>query len=361
MANFIKISKPKLTTDQLITRITGWISGIIVLGLAIWGISSLWTLNHYEFTDDAQVQEYVNPVISRAGGFITNVRFEENQNVKKGDTLITIDQREYVYQAAQTQAAIHKAEAELKVLQSQILTAKKNAEVAKTQIAASNAKIWKQQLDYDRYQKLVLDEAATEQRLEDIKATLDVYKSENASAQENYIAATSKVNDIEAQRAVINAEIERLSALLGRNNLDVDYTVIVAPYNGRMGKRAIEPGQMINVGEVLAYIVNDETDKWVVANFKETQVAKMKIGNKAKIKVDAYPDKEFQGTIISLSPATGSSFSLLPPDNATGNYVKIVQRIPVRIRVDGERKDIDMLKVGMNANVYVLKNQSDSK
>src|SRR5690606_13855934 len=106
------------------------------------------------------------------------------------------------------------------------------------------------------------------------------------------------------------------------------------------------------VGQPLAFIVNDETDKWIVANYKETQIADMQIGDTVKIIADAFPDREFRGTIISLSPATGSSFSLLPPDNSTGNYVKIVQRVPVRIRVDGKRKEIDLLKVGMNVNVY---------
>ena len=110
-------------------------------------------------------------------------------------------------------------------------------------------------------------------------------------------------------------------------------------------------------GVSLTISVNDETDKWIVANYKETQIADMQIGDTVKIIADAFPDREFRGTIISLSPATGSSFSLLPPDNSTGNYVKIVQRVPVRIRVDGKRKEIDLLKVGMNVNVYTPKQQ----
>jgi membrane fusion protein (multidrug efflux system) len=124
-----------------------------------------------------------------------------------------------------------------------------------------------------------------------------------------------------------------------------------------MGRRTVETGQLINAGETLAFIVNNDTDKWVVANFKETQVAHMRIGDSVKLIADAYPDQPFKGTIISFSPATGSRFSLLPPDNATGNYVKIVQRIPVRIRIDGNRKELDMLKAGMNVNVYVPKKQ----
>lgn len=351
------MKKKYSVTDRLITRITGWIAGVIVIALATWGIYTLWGYYTYEQTNDAQVQEYINPVISRAGGFIIAVRFEENQHVKKGDTLLIIDNREYVLQQEQTEAAIQRSEAQLHVLESNIHTLQKSAASSQAQITATNAKVWEKQLDYDRYKQLYNEESATEQQLEHIQATLDVNKSDYLSAKENYDAATSRIEDIRAEKAVVLAEITRLKALLNRHKLDVSYTVITASYDGRMGRRTVEVGQMIDAGETLAYIVNNETDKWVVANYKETQVAHMQIGNSVNIVADAFPDREFKGTIISLSPATGSSFSLLPPDNSTGNYVKIVQRVPVRIRIDGDRKDIDVLKAGMNVNVYVPKDQ----
>jgi membrane fusion protein (multidrug efflux system) len=325
--------------------------------LAIWGGVTLYGYYKFEQTNDAQVQEYVNPVISRAGGFIVAVKFEENQPVKKGDTLLIIDNREYKLQVAQTAAAIQKSEAQLQVLESNIHTLERNADAVKAQIKANEAKVLKQKLDYERYAALYKEESATKQKLEDIQAALDVSTSDYQTSQESFNAAVSKIEDIRAEKAVVMAEITRLKALLARNKLDVDYTVITASYDGRMGRRTVEVGQMIDAGEVLAFIVNNETDKWVVANFKETQIAQMHIGDTVKILADAFPDKEFKGTIISLSPATGSSFSLLPPDNSTGNYVKIVQRVPVRIRVDGDRKEIDVLKVGMNVNVYSPKKQ----
>lgn len=351
------MKKKYTVTDRIITRITGWIAGITIVALAVWGIYTLWEYREYELTNDAQVQEYVNPVISRAGGFIVAVKFEENQEVKKGDTLLLIDDREYTLQVAQTEAAIQKAEAQLQVLESNTATLGKNASSAKAQINANAARVWKQQLDFDRYSQLYKEESATQQQLENMQATLDVNKSDYETARENYNAAESKIGDVVAEKAVVKAEIARLKALLDRNKLDVSYTVITASYDGRMGRRTVEVGQMINVGEVLAYIVNNETDKWVVANYKETQIAGMHIGDTVKFTADAYPDREFKGTIISLSPATGSSFSLLPPDNSTGNYVKIVQRVPVRIRVDAEKQQLSLLKVGMNVNVYVHKNQ----
>jgi multidrug resistance efflux pump len=276
------MKKKYTVTDRLITRITGWMAGIIIVALCIWGIISLWSYHTYEQTNNAQIDEYVNPVISRAGGFIVAVKFEENQHVAKGDTLLIIDNREYLLQQQQTEAAIRKTRAQLQVLENHMHTLK-------------------------------------------------------------------------AEKAVMLAELARLNALLNRHKLDVSYTVITAPYEGRMGRRTVETGQMINAGETLAFIVNNETDKWVVANFKETQVAHMHTGDSVKVIADAYPNQPFKGTIISFSPATGSRFSLLPPDNATGNYVKIVQRIPVRIRLNGNRKDLDRLKVGMNVNVYLPK------
>jgi membrane fusion protein (multidrug efflux system) len=351
------MKKKYTVTDRIITKITGWIAGLTILGLAVWGVFTLRDYATFEQTNDAQVQEYVNPVIGRAGGFIVAVKFEENQHVKKGDTLLIIDNREYKLQVAQTSAAIQKSEAQLKVLESNIHTLERNAEAVKAQIKANEAKVLKQKLDYERYVELYKEESATKQKLEDIQAALDVSTSDYQSSQENFNAAASKIEDIRAEKAVVLAEITRLKALLERNKLDIEYTYITASYDGRMGRRTVEVGQMIDAGEVLAYIVNNETDKWVVANYKETQIENMHIGDTVKIEADAFPDKIFKGTIISLSPATGSSFSLLPPDNSTGNYVKIVQRVPVRIRVDGDRKEIDVLKVGMNVNVYTPKKQ----
>lgn len=351
------MKKQYTSTDRLITRITGWLAGVMVLLLIVWGMAALWKYHLYEHTDDAQVQEYVNPVISRAGGFITEVRFDENQLVHRGDTLLLVDSREYLIQQEQTQASISKAEAQLHVLESSAHTLQKSAQAASAQASAGQAKVWKEELEYDRYQKLYKDQAATSQQIENVKSMLEAYQSEYRAAQENTDAAHSKLEEIEAEKAVVRAEMARLKAQMERSKLDVSYTAIIAPYDGRMGKRTVEPGQMINAGEVLAYLVDNETDKWVVANYKETQVAHMHIGDSVLVVADAYEDHPFRGIIISLSPATGSSFSLLPPDNATGNYVKIVQRIPVRIRIEGSKEETGLLKSGMNANVYMRKGQ----
>lgn len=349
MANYAK-------TDKVITVITGWVAGLILVGLAVWGIITLCTLYKFEETNDAQVEEYINPITNRVVGYITKINYEENQDVKKGDTLLLIDDSEYKLQQQEANAALMNARAQIQVLESSVATTAKTATVTQAQIAAAKAKLWKQQQEMDRYQKLYDVESATKQQLENVQTALDVAKADYQTALNNYAASESKVNDIKAQKEALLAEIERRSAMLGRNTLDVSYTVIKAPYNGKMGRRTIEEGQLVQAGQTLAFIVNQTAGKWIVANFKETQVRHMHIGQEVKIEIDAYPGKTFNGQVESLSPATGSRFSLLPPDNSTGNFVKIVQRIPVRIKLT-DTTEANILRAGMNATVKIAKAQ----
>jgi membrane fusion protein (multidrug efflux system) len=349
-------TKNKFTqTDLLITKITAWIAGIIAVALAVWGIISLTELYKYEETNDAQIEEYINPVTSRVTGFIREIKYEENQDVKKGDTLLVIDNSEYQLQQEEGEAALSNAQAQISVMQSNIETTARMSQASQSQIASAKAKLTRAQQDYDRYSKLFQVESATQQQLENSKAALDVATSEYRSAQENYQASLSKVNDIRAQKGVYEAEIKRRQALLNRNKLDVGYTIIRAPYNGKMGRRTIQQGQLIQAGQTLAYIVDQDAGKWVIANFKETQISHMHIGGAAEVTADAFPGKKFKGVIVSLSPATGARFSLLPPDNSTGNFVKIVQRIPVKIKLTDEPAVLAPLRAGMNANISIKK------
>ena len=344
------------STDKLITKITTWIAGVIAVVLCIWGGVTAMHLFKYEETNDAQVEEYINPITARVSGYIKEIRYEENQNVKKGDTLLIIDNREYELQQQEAEAGIQNAKDQIRVLQSNTETAAKIAQVNNVQINAAKARLNRQQLEYARYQKLFDAESATKQQMENVQTALDVAQSDYQAALSNYQAALSKVNDSKSQVTPILSEIKRRQLVLQRNNLDVSYTVITAPYNGKMGKRTIQPGQQIQVGQTLAFIVDEETGKWVVANFKETQLHNMHIGQTVEITTDAYPDVNIKGKISSLSPATGSRFSLLPPDNSTGNFVKIAQRIPVKIKITDDNPVVSLLSAGMNASVIIRKN-----
>lgn len=352
----MKTQNQHTKTDKLIIRVTAWIAGVIALGLAVWGVITVRNLYLNEETNDAQVEEYINPITSRVVGYIREIRYEENQDVKKGDTLVIIDNSEYALQQDESQAALQNARAQMEVIQSNVETTSKSSQVNRSQIEAAKARLWKQQQEYDRYKQLYDEESATKQQLENVQTALDVAKSEYQSTLESYQASLSKINDAKVQKDVLVSEIKRRQAVLDRNKLNQSYTVITAPYDGKMGRRTIQNGQLVQAGQTLAFIVDKEQGKWVVANFKETQLGKMHIGQQVEVNLDAFPGQKFTGSIESLSPVTGSKFSLLPPDNSTGNFVKIVQRIPVRIRLTDNQSVIDPLRAGMNANVIVRKN-----
>lgn len=345
-----------LTVKKRIAQATTILAWVIVIIVLVWFGKRLTTILKYETTNDAQVNAYINPVVSRVGGYIKEIRYTDFQEVKKGDTLLIIDNKEYVSDAQQVQADVYKQAAAIDVLQSQENTLTQQASEAKNAIDAHKAEVWKQELEYNRYQELYNRKSATAQQLEKVKAQLDIYRSDLKEAKQHYKVALAKINDVKANEKVVAAERNRLNEVHNRRNIDVNYTVITAPYNGRLGKRSIEIGQMIKMGDHLAYIVNDETPKWVMANFKETQIADFKLNDRVEVVADAFPDLVFEGKIIAFAPGTGSSFSFLAPDNATGNFVKIVQRIPVKIEIIGPTPEqIKQLQAGMNVEVTVKK------
>lgn len=361
--NIINYKKPQGTykmsvkeqnkTDKIISRVTTVIAAVVFVVLLIWGGKTVLNYSRYEDTNDAQIDEYINPITARVNGYVKAVRYVENQEVKKGDTLVVIDNGDYAVQQDEAAASLLNARAQVAVLESNVQTANTTAAAGKSKIAAAKAKLWKQQAEYDRYKKLFDVESATRQQLETTQSNLEVAQAEYQAVKEDYAAALSKANDVKAQSEVLNSEIARRKAVLKRNDLNASYTVILAPYNGKMGRRTIQPGQLIQSGQTIAYIVDRDAGKWVIANFKETQIGKMHVGEPVAVKVDAFPDTAFQGKIESLSAATGARFSLLPPDNSTGNFVKIAQRIPVRIRLEGS--GLQSLNAGMSVTVQVRK------
>jgi len=347
--------KEQNKTDKMISKVTTIVAALIFVVLLIWGTRTLFSYLRYEDTNDAQVDEYINPITARVGGYVRSVNYIENQEVKKGDTLLVIDDSDYAVQQDEAAASLLNARAQVAVLQSNVQTANASAGASKAKIAAAKAKLWKQQAEYDRYKKLFDAESATRQQLETMQSLLEVAQAEYQAVQEDYAAALSRSNDVKAQSAVLSSEIARRKAVVKRNDLNSSYTVILAPYHGKMGRRTIQPGQLVQSGQTIAYIVDRDAGKWVIANFKETQIGKMYVGEQVDVKVDAFPDTAFTGKIESLSAATGSRFSLLPPDNSTGNFVKIAQRIPVRIHLEGKKEELQKLNAGMSVTVHVKK------
>lgn len=349
------MNKQLTATDRFIIYTTRAFALLLATGLCCWGVWYCLRLVRYEETNDAQVEAYINPVSARVSGYIHEIRFEENQSVKAGDTLVVIDNRDYLAQAAEAEAALENARAQTTLLESRISTLKNEAAVSAARIDAAKARMQHQQQEYKRFANLLAEESTTPQRFDNVKAALDIATSEYQAALRDHSSAEARITEASHQSAAVTAEIKRRQAVAEQHQLSVGYTVIRAPYNGRVGRKNIQVGQLIQAGQPLTFISNDETPKWVVANFKETQVQQFRAGQPVSITVDAFPGETFRGEIASFSPATGSRYSLLPPDNATGNFVKIIQRIPVRIRLVESPTVLARLVAGMNANVSVSK------
>lgn len=318
-------------------------SGII---LGIWFY--VFNRNHEE-TNDAQVEQYVTPIMSRITGYVQEVRFDENQFVHKGDTLVIIDNREYKSKLNVALADVQSAKQSSVVAEKNVATTASSTAIGESQLAAAKTNLWKTKLEYERYQALVKDEAATSQQLEKVKADYESAQAHFQEMRERIQSSNLSTSQAQANVPTMQTNIASKQAVADNAALFLSYTIITAPYDGWVGKRTLQPGQMVKEGQSLLSIVSKE--KWITANFKETQLQYLTVGQEVRIQADALNDKEFTGIISSLSPASGARFSLLPPDNATGNFVKIEQRIPVRIQLKDTDKHADFLRAGMNITV----------
>ncbi|WP_286897003.1 MULTISPECIES: HlyD family secretion protein [Sphingobacterium] len=346
----------KNKTDKIVVSLTKWLGITLFVGIIIWAAVYFFEGYRYEQTNDAQIDAYLSPINAKVGGYIRKIYYKDNQQVKKGDTLVVIEQDEYGLKRDAASAELMSAQAKLPILAASEETQVKSIAVIKAQLEGAKARLNQQQKEFDRYKNLLADESTTQQKFDNISATLSITQSDYDQTKASLHVAESKLNDFRVQHNAIKAEIKIKEALLKRQELDIRYAVITAPFDGQIGKKTIQAGQLIQPGQTLAFLVNRAEEKWVMANFKETQIGKFKIGQAVSIEVDAFPNEEFKGTIESLSPTTGSRYSLLPPDNATGNFVKIIQRIPVRIKLIDIPEKLTKLSAGMNANVYILKN-----
>ncbi len=347
----------KNKTDKIIVNLTKWLGVALFIGIIVWGVFYFSKGYRYEQTNDAQIDAYLSPVNAKVGGYINKIYFKDNQLVKKGDTLVVIELDEYGLKKDAASAELMSSHAKLPILAANEETQLKSIEVIKAQVAGAKARLNQQQKEFDRYKNLLADESTTQQKFDNVGASLAIAQSDYDQVKASLQVAESKLNDFRAQNNAVQAEIKIKETLVKRQELDIRYTVITAPFDGQIGKKTIQEGQLIQAGQTLAFLVNKAEEKWVIANFKETQIGNFKIGQAVSIEVDAFPNEKFNGTIESLSPTTGSRYSLLPPDNATGNFVKIIQRIPVRIKLTDTPEKLAKLSAGMNANVDVLKDK----
>lgn len=321
---------------------------ILIAGSGIvWTINYFWRYISYEITNDAFVDQYVAPVNVRVAGYIQEVRFKEHQFVHRGDTLVVLDNREYVIRQKEACAALLDARGSRDVLASDIRTSHTKVAEQDANLAEAKAKLWQAGQDYRRYERLLREESVPEQQFEQVKADYEAARARYDALMRQKEAASSQYDETNKKKVNVEAGILRAEAALDLANLNLSYTVVTAPYSGYMGRRTIEPGQYVSAGQTLSYIVR-QSGKWVTANYRETQIANIYIGQPVRIKVDGVPGRVFKGHVTAISEATGSKYSLVPTDNSAGNFVKVQQRIPVRIDFDDvDEKNMSMLRAGM--------------
>lgn len=345
----------------------GIILAVIIIAGAIYGFKKWSYSNSHEETDDAQIASNVSPVISKISGYVAEVKVKDNQFVKKGDTLIVLENKDQLILLQQAEAALGTAKSNLNTARAGAAAANKsintsNAAIgtANAQIEAAKVNVWKTTQDLKRYENLVKDHSITQQQYEQVLAAKQaadkqlqilVEQKNQASQQTGYVTSQSEATS--EQIGVASAVIKQREVDVQNAKLNLSYTVITAKQDGFVSKVPVQVGQFLQAGaQLFSIVLNNE--KWVVANFKETQLNKMVEGQKVELKIDAFPDEKFIGTVSSIAPATGSTFSILPPDNASGNFVKVVQRVPVKITFDHLNPEIaNKLRAGMNVLVDV--------
>jgi len=330
---------------------------VAIAALAIGGAGYFgyewWTVGRFTVTtDDAYVQAYNTTLAAKVPGYLASVPVTDNTYVHTGDVIATIDDGDYRLAVDSAREKVTTQEATIARMGHQIEAQEAAVTQAKTQLASAQAAQTRTQLELDRQVQLVARDASSRQLLEQAQANRDQAVAAVQGAQAAIESAAANVDVLKGQRQEAISTLDELKTALAKAERDLSFTVIRAPIDGVIGNRAVQSGDFVQTGQRLASLVPlDEV--FINANFKETQLARLRPGQTASIAVDALPEHTIEGTIESFSPASGSIFSLLPPDNATGNFTKIVQRLPVRIRVPAVLAHEGLLRPGMSVVVSV--------
>ncbi len=325
----------------------------LAVGVAGWFGYSWWTVGRFTVaTDDAYVQAYNTTLAAKVSGYVASVAATDNTRVRAGDVIATLDDGDYRLAVDSAREKVATQEATVARMGHQIAAQEAAVAQAKTQLISAEAAAKRAGLELDRQDLLVAREASSRQLLEQAQANRDQAIAAVQGAQAAIDSAAANVDVLKGQRQEAISTLAELKTALAKAERDLSFTVIRAPLDGVIGNRAVQTGDFVQTGQRLASLVPlDEV--YVTANFKETQLARLRPGQRASIAVDALPEHSIHGTVESFSPASGAVFALLPPDNATGNFTKIVQRLPVRIRVPAAVAQQGLLRPGMSAVVSV--------
>ena len=321
------------------------IYNIVIICLLIGGVTYVCSrfihLGNIEYTDNAQVKQHITPINTRVPGFIKKIYFDEYQQVRKGDTLLIIEDAEFRLRVAQAEADLANATAGRQATTIGIATTQNNLSVSDASIEEVRVQMENAKRELNRFEKLLQEDAVTKQQYDNVHTAYEAAK-----------ARYEQVSRAKMSTSLVKSEqTHRLGQELARLNLS--YTVIIAPCDGTTGKKEILEGQLVQPGQTMVDIV-DSSDLWVIANYRETQLPNIKEGAEVEITADAVPNVTFKGVVESISDATGAAFSMIPQDNATGNFVKVEQRIPVRISLKGNKpEDLKRMRAGFNVECEV--------
>lgn len=306
-----------------------------------------------EYTDNAQVRQHITPVNTRVQGFIKKICFEEYQPVRKGDTLLVIEDTEFRLRLAQAEADLANALSGRRATSTGIATTQNNLRVSDAGIEEVRVQMQNAEREWHRYEKLLKQDAVTPQQYDQVHTAYEAIKAR----YEQLLRAkqsTALTRDEQTHRLEQNeAGIRLAEAAVDLAKLNLSYTVIVATCDGVTGRKDIHEGQLVQPGQTMVDIV-DGQDLWVIANYRETQLLHIHVGSEVMLTADAVPGVTYTGTVESISDATGAAFSLIPQDNATGNFVKVEQRVPVRISLKGnDVEKLSLLRAGLNVECKV--------
>jgi len=328
------------------------IIGIVLIIAVFFGYQKIHFAMTHETTDNAQVETQITPVLPRVSGYVKTINVKDYDTVKSGELVVELDDAELQTQLMEMEADYRQSEVDIVNAKAMLNNAIVSLSVNKGTIDINKVKLNKAQEDLGRDQNLFNSEAITKKQLDDSRYNLE-------TAQKTLTNSQNDLNSAQSRIAVLNSAVQKSEAALqvkqakiDETKLKISYSKVYAPESGKIGKKNVSMGQFVQAGTPLFSIVTDTT-YWIVANFKENQIKKLFPGKVVDIELDAYPDLKLTGSIESLSDATGAKFSLLPPDNASGNFVKVTQRVPVKIKINDVEKYKDQLRAGLSAYISI--------
>ncbi len=340
------------TTEKKKSPIRFVILAIVLLVAGWFGYQKVSFAMSHETTDNAQIETQITPVLPRVSGYVKSIAVKDYDSVKTGELVVELDDAELQTQLVEMEADYHQAEVDIVNAKASLNNASVTLGVNRGSIDINKVKLKKAEEDLQRDENLFKEQAITKKQLEDSKFNYQTALQQVQNSNTDLTAANSRIPVLQSSIQKAEAALASKKAKIDEQKLKITYTKIFAPSTGKIGKKNVSEGQFVQAGTPLFSIVNDTT-YWIVANFKETQIRKFHIGMPVDIELDAFPDTKIKGTIESLSEATGAKFSLLPPDNSSGNFVKVTQRVPVKIAINNINEYKNILRAGLSAGITI--------